>query len=537
MITLLRQRLRRDLWQFVIWIGGTAVLAAFTVSAVNGSYGTETDRVNLLATAAANPVIMLFRGLPSGADLGAFTGFLILPFLAMMAAFMSSFMAVRHTRADEDAGRTELVAATPAGRVAPLVATIVHGLIANALLAALVAVAFLACGLPATGSLVAGLGSGALGFFAYGVGLIGAQVFASGRSANAFGVWVMLVAYLVAGLGNALGTPFADLQRIQSAPLAWFSPYGWIENARPWADDNLWPIALCALVAAGLAAASVALQSVRDLGESLLPERRARATAGAALSSSTGLVWVLTWPAILGWAIGGFVSGLLATSLSSVLSQAATQLPSVEQLLAALTQGGSLAVGAIVIFFTLVGVLAACCGVQIVGRARQEEAHGTVEALLATPVGRVRWLVDYVAIAAVGAAATVVGAVAGAAAGLAGQSAPDWSLFGDAAVLGAGQFVAALVFVVVTALVLTVLPRATLAVGWTLVGLATVVGLFGPLYRLPDWIVHLAPIAAAPTVTGSGTDVQGLWWLVAAVVVGGAASLALMRRRELAGDG
>ncbi|HAN23332.1 MAG TPA: polyketide antibiotic transporter, partial [Microbacterium ginsengisoli] len=100
---LLRQRLRRDLWQFVIWIGGTSMLAAFTVSAVNGSYGTETDRVNLLATAAANPVIMLFRGLPSGADLGAFTGFLILPFLAMMAAFMSSFMAVRHTRADEDA--------------------------------------------------------------------------------------------------------------------------------------------------------------------------------------------------------------------------------------------------------------------------------------------------------------------------------------------------------------------------------------------------------------------------------------------------
>jgi ABC-2 type transport system permease protein len=104
-------------------------------------------------------------------------------------------------------------------------------------------------------------------------------------------------------------------------------------------------------------------------------------------------------------------------------------------------------------------------------------------------------------------------------------------------VVGAGQFVAALVFIVVTALVLTVLPRATLAVGWTLVGLATVVGLFGPLYRLPDWIVHLAPIAAAPTVTGSGTDVQGLWWLVAAVLIGGAASLALMRRRELAGDG
>jgi ABC-2 type transport system permease protein len=50
-------------------------------------------------------------------------------------------------------------------------------------------------------------------------------------------------------------------------------------------------------------------------------------------------------------------------------------------------------------------------------------------------------------------------------------------------------------------------------------------------------IVHLAPIADAPTVTGDGVDLQGLWWLVLAVIVGGAGSLALMRRRELAPAG
>ena len=45
--------------------------------------------------------------------------FLIFPWLAMLAAFMSSFLAVRHTRMDEEQGRAELVAATPAGRIDP----------------------------------------------------------------------------------------------------------------------------------------------------------------------------------------------------------------------------------------------------------------------------------------------------------------------------------------------------------------------------------------------------------------------------------
>ena len=121
--TLLRERLRRDRWQLLIWILGTAVLAYVTYVGVSDSYGTQQDRAALLATAIANPVIMLFRGLPSGAGEGAFMLFLIFPFLAMMAAFMSSFLAVRHTRMDEELGRAELVAATPAGRTLPLVAT------------------------------------------------------------------------------------------------------------------------------------------------------------------------------------------------------------------------------------------------------------------------------------------------------------------------------------------------------------------------------------------------------------------------------
>ena len=96
------------------------------------TYGTEQDRASLLAAALANPVILLFRGLPSGTGEGAFIAFLIFPWLALLAALMSTFLAVRHTRGDEEAGRAELVAATPGrrARCRPSPRSL-HGLLAN----------------------------------------------------------------------------------------------------------------------------------------------------------------------------------------------------------------------------------------------------------------------------------------------------------------------------------------------------------------------------------------------------------------------
>ena len=239
---------------------------------------------------------------------------------------------------------------------------------------------------------------------------------------------------------------------------------------------------------------------------------------------------------MLGWAIGGLLTGMLATSLAGVLADVVTQLPSVQAILAAISGNGSIAQGAVVIFFEVLGILAACAAVQTVCRARQEEAHGTAEAVLATPVGRVRWLAGYVVVGFGAIVLVAASAVVGAALGIAGRGG-DWSLMGDVIVVAAGQVVAASVFLVLTALVFVLAPRLTIPLGWTLVFLTMVLGMFGPLFGFPDWLVHVAPIAVAPTVTGDGVDVQGLWWLLLAIAALGAAATALMRRRELAPAG
>ena len=63
--------------------------------------------------------------------------------------------------------------------------------------------------------------------------------------------------------------------------------------------------------------------------------------------------------------------------------------------------------------------------------------------------------------------------------------------------------------------------------------LATVFGLFGPLFGLPEWTTRFSPFAVTPIVSNGTTELRGTWWLVLIVAVLAAASLRLMRRREL----
>ncbi|HWI31450.1 MAG TPA: polyketide antibiotic transporter, partial [Microbacterium sp.] len=476
------------------------------------------------------------RGLPSGTGDGEFIAFLLVPWLALLAALMSSFLAVRHTRGDEETGRAEIVAATPAARAMPTLATLLHGIGANILLGGFAKGALLVAGLDATGSTVLGAAVAGVGVFFLGVGLVAAQLMRTSRGANSLAMAVLLSTFLLAGIGNALGTPSDDLKSMTSSWVAWLSPFAWAENTRPFSADALAPVALttgCALV---LVVIAVALQATRDLGSAFVPERNGRSDASAALSSPSALVWRLTYPSVIAWAVGAAVVGLLATTLGSVIDELGAQNPAVANVLDQIAGGsGSLREGVLVTFFTMVGIFAACCAVQTVVRARQEETHGTAELLLPTPLSRVRWLGSFLLVGMLAVLVIAAAAVAGAALGMGSAGSRD--LFEDAVVAGIGQAIAASVFLGLTGLVFVVAPRATIGVGWSLVALATVLGLFGPLFGAPDWAVHLSPFAGTPLISDGAVDARGGWWLLLAAGVGVAASLVLMRRRELATDG
>ena len=533
---LLRLRARRDAVQVSIWTLAVLILAYGSSVGVAENFGSLEERTSLLSLALANPVILLFRGLPSGTAEGAFIVFLVLPFLAMLAALMAAFLAVRHSRADEESGRADMVAATRAGRGVPFAATLVHGIIACLLLGAAGALGLVLSGLAPAGSLMTGAAITATGLVFLAVGLVAAQLFHSSRAANSLTVSLLVASFIIGGVGNALGTPDSTLTRMTSSGLAWVSPFVWAENSRPFADDDIRPLLLAAAVTVALAGLALAMQASRDVGSGVLPARRAKAQAGPLLSGSVGLAWRLSAESLVAWTLGSAVVGALSTSLATVVEEVGTENPSVQAILERLAAQGSMDQGLLVTFFVMAGVLAACFGVQTVQRARQEETHGTAEAALATPLARERWLGAFLLVALLGILVITGAAVAGAGIALAATDG-DGSLLADALVVAAGQTLAAAVFATLTALIFALAPRLTIPLSWGLVLVAACLALFGTIFGIDEDIVALSPFAAVPLPSGDGVDGNGVLWLVTAAAVGAVASVVLMRRRDLAPGG
>lgn len=536
-IVLLRQRIRRDRLQLALWILGTALLAYASVSAVYDTYGEEQDRREILGVAIATRTILIFRGTPNGISDGAFAFFLLFAWLALMGGLMSTFLAVRHTRQEEEQGRAESIAATPAGRILPTTATVVHGVLANIVLGLFIALAVMANGLEPGGSFVWGAAIAVSGFAFLAFGLFAAQLFRTSRGANGISVAFVLVAYLLRGIGDAAGTPSEDLLHVTPAWPSWLSPMGYGQFTGAYVENDLTPLLIPLAFAAVLIGVVYGLQSVRDQGASLLAGRAGRATAGPVLSSSFGLAWRLNTSILLSWTAGAVATGLLATSLSSVINQAATDTPAVlETLRRAIGSDASIEEAFVAVFYGIVGVLAACCAVQVGIRARQEEAHGTAELILGTPVPRIRWLLEYWI---VGTIVIVIVLAAAALAGIAGAGAasdPE-SLVPNVLEAAAAQLPACLVFLGLTLLVFAFLPRATISVGWIAVGVAAILGTFGPILQFPEWAVDLSPFAHSPVPAGGETDWSGGIWMLAIGLAAGAVAVLAMRRRELASGG
>ena len=98
----------------------------------------------------------------------------------------------------------------------------------------------------------------------------------------------------------------------------------------------------------------------------------------------------------------------------------------------------------------------------------------------------------------------------------------------------AAQFPVSLVFLGLTLVVFAVAPRATIPVAWTVVGIAAMIGFFGPLFGLPDGVVDLSPFAHSPLPTGDDTDWTGGLWLLGIGVILTVFGVVAADRRELA---
>jgi len=436
---------------------------------------------------------------------------------------MSIFIVIRHTRADEEAGRLELVGSTAVGRHAALAVGLMLAAGANCVLALLIAAGLIAVGLPAGGSAALGLAIAACGLVFTSVAAVTAQIAGSARGARGIAIGALAVAYVVESIAAAAGLPW----------LGWLSPVGWANEIRAFAGDRWLVLALPVLAAVVLAAAAAALAARRDLGAGLVPPRPGPAEAAASLRSPLALAWRLQRGSLAGWAIGTLLAG---AAFGSVADGIGSLLGSGAQVRDAITRlGGQAGItdAYLAAMMGIIGLAAAAYAVSAVLRLRSEETTGRSDPVLATATGRDGWGASHLIVAA-GEAAVVL-AAAGLGAGLAyGLRAGD--VGGQLPrLLGAAiaQLPAALAVAGVAVALFGLLPRSCVAGGWTALSLAALIVLLGPTLRFTQWVQDISPFTHVPKLPGGMVSAAPLAWLAVIALALTAAGLAGLRHRDI----
>jgi ABC-2 type transport system permease protein len=522
--TLLRFHLRRDRVMVGSWVAVNALFLLMTAAAFADTYQTVADRVPFARTVAGNTGLIALTGKPF--DLlttGGLTAWRIGGFCAALAGIMSYLLVVRHTRAEEETGRLELVGAAAVGRRAPLAAALLVVGVANAVLALVVTVPLAAAGLPVAGSVTLGLGVAAAGCVFGAVAAVTAQLTQTGRAANGLAATVLATAYVLRGIGDSNGPEW----------LSWVSPLGWAGRVRPYAGERWWVLALSLVLVVVLLGVAFTLNDRRDLGEGVIPTRPGRPEASPALGGSLALAWRLQRGALLGWAVGFAVLGVVYGSIAESAADILRDSPQLSDTLQRLGIDQSTAVDSyLATTLGFSGIVAAAYAVQAVLRLRGEEASGTAEALLTTPLARVRWAAGHLSAALAGSAllVAVMGLMAGVAHGAAIGDVPgeSWRMLGA----GLGQVPAVWVFAGIGMLLFGLLPQRT-ALSWAAVVAAFALTWIGPAVRLPQWALDVSPFTHLPSLPVDDATVTPYAWLLAVAAAFAVAGLAALRRRDL----
>lgn len=343
----------------------------------------------------------------------------------------------------------------------------------------------------------------------------------------------MGLAYLMRGAGDALGRVEADGIRVSSAWPSWLSPIGWGQQVRPFVDDAWWVLALpVALFVCGVGGAAL-LRARRDFGRGLLPARLGPATAASGLLSPIGLAWRLQRGLLLGWLAAMAVAGALFGSLGGQIAEVAGN-PQFVDILEALGGPGKLADTYVAAAMALLGGVAAVYPVQALLRMRTEESEGRLEPILAGSVGRARWAMSHIGVAALGSLGLLV--LAGVSAGLADAAATGGRGSGVTTLTWAAlvQLPAVYALAGFVIAVFGLLPRWAEALGWAGLVMAFLLGPLGDILGLPQAVLNVSPfswVPAVPVVEATPAPLLALLMVAVGLAVAGVIGF---ERRNLA---
>ncbi|MCP3740741.1 ABC transporter permease [Rossellomorea sp. BNER] len=488
--TMLRFMLRRDRIQLPIWIIAIIISVVGTLASYENLYQTEASRQETAALMASPASIAM-----TGPELylenytfGAMMGHQMLGFVGIVVGLMSVLLIVRHTRKEEETGRTELVRASVTGRHANTTASLILATAVNIVLAVVLAVAMGSLGIESVtwqGSFLYGAALASVGLSFSGVAIFVVQFMEHGRAATGLSLGLLVVAYCLRAAGD-IGDEF----------ISWLSPIGWAQQTSVYVDNHWSPLLLSLGFTIVLVAIAYPLSTKRDVGAGMIPPRRGKASASKALTKPIGLAYRLQRTNLIVW---GFAMFFFGAMYGSFLGEAEKMMESMGNTIGEMLpgmDGGVLADSFAAMFIAISAIVSTIPSLQSILRLRSEEKEGRVEGMLSGALSRPRLLGSFVIAAILNSLFLLF--MAGLGMGVAGsQSMNDSSYLGDLIVAGLSFAPALWVVIGVGVALIGFFPKGT-SFSWAVVVFAFLIIYLGGALQLPEWLMNISPYQHIP---------------------------------------
>ncbi|WP_395726420.1 ABC transporter permease [Nakamurella sp.] len=486
---LVRLALRRERIPLVAWVVGIGLVAASTFSAITALYPQAAERTALVQSIAVNPAFLAITGPITGTSVGAISAWRVTAVGTSMVALMAVFTVIRRTRADEETGRIELLASSVVGRAAPLTAAVAVAIGASLAIGLLTAAAGVANGQDVAGSLAFGGAMAGCGVAFAGVAAITAQLAESSRTAVGLACSAVGVTYALRAVGDVNSS---------LSWLTWLSPQGWAGHIQAYGENNLWILGLFVALGAVTLVVAVRLLDHRDLGLGLVAARLGPAT-NPQLATPEALAARLHRGTLIGWLVGMVAMGVVTGAVSSTSAGLLTDNPQLEQVMAQIGGTGAIADTLLSVMGGLTGLIVGGYAIATALRMRGEETADRVGPVLATAVGRTRWMAGHLTFVVLGPAALLV--AAGTSAGVVNSIEVGSFADGFGGAFGAMlvQLPATLVFGGIAVALFGLVPRLT-GLAWAALVVALLLGQLGELLQLPRWVMDASPYTHVPQV-------------------------------------
>lgn len=522
--SLVRLGLKRDRTRIMWWTIGVAVYWLYCTRAAPAAIS-EKDLQEAGNSLIGGPMGRLLSGPAYGFDDLSYDRFLVGSYglyALLLTALMSIFIIVRHTRAEEESGRGELVRANVVGHHSLLMAAVVVTVITNVIVSLAVLIVSMSSPLLGfSGALLFSAGVGVTGITFGGLAAIAAQLTAFSRGASGLAGLALGISFALRALG--------DMRSVGGSVISWFSPLSWAQQTAPFVLDRWWPLVISVGFTVMTFTAGFVLSTRRDFGASLFQVRRGPTHASSWLQSIWTLAFRLQRGTIFAWGFAIAVTGVIFGVWADALLMSVDDLP--EMVIEVMGGHGDIVTAYLGFIALTLAFMAASFLILSVQQLRVEELSSRGELVLAAPVSRTKWLLSQYLVASGAMIAIMLfsGITTGVAATIViGDSQHVWNV-----TMTMLSYVPAILTIGAMAVALFGVRPNLLWVAWGVFGYALVVGLFGELLDLPDALVLLSPFEHVATVSLEPVNIVAMITSVAVAAVLVVIGLFGVQRRDI----